>query len=93
MSRSIVPGFKESKLKLNYFLKQVCIYAYNKNELNHFLKYGRKSKIENSEDIEILRFFELGFPIKMFRSKNHSLSIDVIDDIELVEKELKLRNK
>ncbi len=93
ISRSIIPGFKDSRLRPSYYLKQVCIYAYNKTELNQFLNYGGKSKIEESEDIEILRFFELGLPIKMFKSKNDSLSIDVTQDIELVENELKLRNK
>ena len=45
---------------INYiFKKQVCIYAYSKDDLNKFLSFGRKSKLEKIEDIEILRFFEL----------------------------------
>ena len=59
----------------------------------NFLEFGRKSEIEESEDIEILRFFELGHPIKMFKAHNDSLSVDVVEDIKKVERELRLRNK
>ena len=93
MSRSLVPGFKDLKSKTNSYLKQICIYGYNKKELLNFLEFGRKSKIEESEDIEILRFFELGHPIKMFKAHNDSLSVDVVEDIKKVERELRLRNK
>ena len=33
-------------------------------ELESFYNYGKKSKIEESEDIEILRFLELNIKIK-----------------------------
>ncbi len=93
ISRSLIPGFKDLKSRIDLYLKQVCIYGYNKKELFNFLKFGGKSKIEESEDIEILRFFELGHPIKMFKSQNNSLSVDIIEDIDQVEKELKLRGR
>ena len=59
----------------------------------NFLNFGSKSKIEESEDIEILRFFELGYPIKMFKSQTNSLSVDILEDIDKVERELRLRNQ
>ena len=93
ISRSLVPGFKDLKFKVNSYLKQICIYGYNKKELFNFLEFGRKSKVEESEDIEILRFFELGHPIKMFKAHNNSLAVDVVEDIKKVERELRLRNK
>ena len=88
---SLLSGFKDLKLKTNSYLKQICIYGYNKKELFNFLEFGRKSEIEKSEDIEILRFFELGHPIKMFKAYNNSLSVDVLEDVEKVERELRLR--
>ena len=91
ISRSLIPGFKDFKYKINSYLKQICIYGYNKKELLNFLDFGAKSVIEKSEDIEILRFFELGHPIKMFKSQKSSLSVDIKEDIEQVERELKLR--
>ncbi|WP_269625335.1 3-deoxy-manno-octulosonate cytidylyltransferase [Prochlorococcus marinus] len=92
ISRSLVPGFKDIKYKINSYFKQICIYGYNKKELLNFLRFGGKSEIEKSEDIEILRFFELGHPVKMFKAHNNSLSVDVVEDIEKVERELRLRN-
>ena len=70
------------------YKKQVCIYSYFKEELIEFLEYGRKSYLENIEDIEILRFFEFNKKIKMFETKKSSLAVDVPSDIEKVEKEL-----
>ena len=67
-------------------------YGYNKSELSSFFGFGGKSKLEKSEDIEILRFFELGHSIKMFQSQNNSLSIDILEDVEKVERALSLRN-
>ena len=93
ISRSLVPGFKDLSSKTDSYLKQVCIYGYNKSELSSFFGFGGKSKLEKSEDIEILRFFELDHPIKMFKAHNNSLSVDVVEDIEKVERELRLRNK
>tara|TARA_B100000579_G_scaffold202095_1_gene165236 strand:- start:86 stop:826 length:741 start_codon:yes stop_codon:yes gene_type:complete len=93
ISRSLIPGFKDFKYKIDSYLKQICIYGYNKKELLNFLEFGEKSEIEKSEDIEILRFFELGHPVKMFKSHNNSLSVDVVEDIEKVERELRVRNQ
>ena len=44
----------------------------NKSELNKFYKFGRKSKLEKIEDIEILRFFDLGIKVKMMNTPNGS---------------------
>ena len=55
ISRNLIPDLKKIKILT---LKQVCIYAFNKNELNKFMP-KIKSIIENIEDIEILRFFDL----------------------------------
>ncbi len=89
MSRSLIPGFKDIHNKPIEYKKQVCIYGYNQKELRQFLEFGRKSKLEEVEDIEILRFLEFGSPIKMFKAKKDSLAVDVKEDIALVEQELK----
>ena len=88
ISRSVIPQSKKD-IKNYAFKKQVCIYAYSKNDLNKFLSYGRKSELEKIEDIEILRFFELNINIKMFEASKSSLAIDVPKDVEKVEKALK----
>ena len=64
------------------------IYAFNKNQLNKFKKFGKKSDLEKLEDIEILRFFELGIPVKMIPLSKSSIAVDVKTDIKKVEKYL-----
>ena len=88
ISRGVIPQSKNIQLEKIKYKKQVCIYSYSKKELNQFFSFGRKSYIENIEDIEILRFFELGVNIKMFQASKSSLAVDVFSDIEKVEKEL-----
>jgi|TARA_Y100000310_G_scaffold340266_1_gene435409 3-deoxy-manno-octulosonate cytidylyltransferase (CMP-KDO synthetase) len=90
MSRSLIPACKEMNLsiKKKYF-KQVCIYAFNKFELNKYYSYKRKSTIEKLEDIEILRFFDLNKKIKMIKITSGNIAVDEKDDINKIEKLLK----
>lgn len=88
MSRLPVPGFKDSKNIPDSYKKQVCIYAFSKPELKLFREFGRKSKLEQSEDIEILRFLEFGMPIKMIETKPGSYAVDAPEDVAIVEAEL-----
>jgi 3-deoxy-manno-octulosonate cytidylyltransferase (CMP-KDO synthetase) len=90
ISRSLVPGSKKTVKNKNYF-KQVCIYAFNKKELNSFFSLKKKSEVEQMEDIEILRFFDLGIKIKMIKLNSNSVAVDEIDDVKKVENILKLR--
>lgn len=89
MSRNALPGFKDNKYAPKGYKKQVCIYAFTAGELAAFKSFGRKSELEHSEDIEILRFLELGKKIKMFETKPGSLAVDVPEDVALVEAALK----
>ena len=91
MSRLAVPGFKQNKFKPPKYKKQVCIYAFTKNELEAFHSFGRKSNLEKSEDIEILRFFELKKKILMVETNSISLAVDVPEDIPKAEEALKRR--
>lgn len=88
ISRSAIPGSKEKFSSHTYF-KQVCIYAYNKDELTTFKNCKKKSYLEDIEDIELLRFFELGKKIKMEKTVASSVAVDVPSDIKLVERILK----
>lgn len=89
MSRKALPGFKDSKFAPKRYKKQVCIYAFTAAELASFKAFGRKSELELSEDIEILRFLELGKKIKMFETKPGSLAVDTPEDVAPVEIALK----
>lgn len=88
MSRKSIPGFKEKKNAPDEYHKQVCIYAFNRKELLDFQAYGKKSTLEKSEDIEILRFLEWEQPVHMVETSPGSLAVDVPEDVENVEKTL-----
>ena len=53
---------------------------------------NRKGQIESMEDIEILRFFDIGVKIKMIRLKSNSVAVDEKKDVIKAEKLLKLKN-
>lgn len=89
MSRVALPGYKDEKYAPKRYKKQVCIYAFTKQELLDFKAFGRKSELEYSEDIEILRFLELGRKIRMVETKPGSLAVDIPEDVEKVEKALR----
>lgn len=87
ISRLPIPGSKSQKnIKKNSFLKQVCIYAFNKKELDIFAKNKKKTFYEEKEDIEILRFFDLNKKIKMVKLSSNTVAVDKKSDIKKVEK-------
>lgn len=89
MSRLAVPGIKSMKKDQRPdYKKQVCIYAFNKEELEAFGGQQEKAIFERFEDIEILRFLDLNVPIKMVETSGSSLAVDVKEDVAKVEAEL-----
>jgi len=93
ISRLAIPGFKQKDLKPKKYKKQVCVYAFTKNELETFYNFGRKSELEKLEDIEILRFFELKKKILMVESSSASLAVDIPKDVLKIEKILASKKK
>lgn len=89
MSRKSLPGFKVTENAPTRYMKQVCIYGFTREELNAYAAYGRKSDLEQSEDIEILRFLELGREIIMYECSPGSLAVDVPEDVAKVEAALR----
>ena len=88
MSRQLIPGAKSDDIKPPAYFKQVCIYAFNKKELNEYINFGRKGTLEFYEDIEILRFLDIGLSIRVVETKNPSLAVDVPDDVKKVEAQI-----
>lgn len=91
MSRVALPGYKDEKNRPKRYKKQVCIYAFTKEELIAFKNFGRKSELEHSEDIEILRFLELNKKIRMIETAPGSLAVDVPSDVAPVENALRAK--
>lgn len=95
MSRSLIPGKKTNEgtkkvpikvgaddKKFSYW-KQVCIYAFSKQDLKIYGKKKKKSYLEKIEDIEILRFIENNIPVKMIKVGDNKLSIDTKFDLKM----------
>ena len=93
MSRHLIPGTKSKQIKPPHYFKQVCIYAFNKNELLDFVNFGRKGTIEYYEDIEILRFLDIGSKIRVVETMSSSLAVDVPEDVKKVEDAILKINK
>jgi len=89
MSRSAVPGFKDPRCAPATYWKQVCIYGFTRDELRRFAALGRKSAVESHEDIEILRFLDLGVDVQMIEVAGGSLAVDIPEDVEKVERALR----
>jgi 3-deoxy-D-manno-octulosonate cytidylyltransferase len=83
MSRLNVP-FNKS-IKQAKYKKQVCVYGFTKYALDIFSS-KEKTLNEQFEDIEILRFIDMGYKVKMRETKLDSISVDVPNDIYKVEK-------
>lgn len=86
MSRAGIPSNKESKF--SYGFRQICIYAFPKDCIDAFAKVNSKTPIEAEEDIEIVRFLEMGFEVQMIEMSAESIPVDNPEDIKLVEKKL-----
>ena len=89
MSRQAIPGYKDEIQAPSQYYKQVCIYAFTADELKSYADFGRKSTLEASEDIEIIRFLEWGKKIRMVKTSPGSLAVDVQEDVAKVEQGLK----
>jgi 3-deoxy-manno-octulosonate cytidylyltransferase (CMP-KDO synthetase) len=87
MSRAPIPIDKINSFSKAW--KQVCIYAFPKIALQDFARESFKTPLEFLEDIEILRFLELGYDIKMIEVSTSSIAVDVPDDIARVERAIR----
>lgn len=85
-SRAAIPTNKN--LGFGWAYKQVCIYAFSPLALTEFSSSARTS-LETIEDIEFLRFLEMGYTIKMVEVSGSSIPVDVPEDVTKVENALR----
>ena len=71
----------KKKNDFNKSWRQICIYAFPKKALEVFSEYEKKTDLEFEEDIEILRFLELGVDVKMIELSKNSIAVDTEEDI------------
>jgi CMP-2-keto-3-deoxyoctulosonic acid synthetase len=89
MSRHPIP-FNKSTDQAEYN-KQVCVYGFTKKALNIFSNRD-KTHNERFEDIELLRFLDLGCKVKMAETKVDSIAVDTPEDVKKVEDFLNRNN-
>ena len=80
-------GRKWTSNKGNIFIKswrQVCIYVFPRELLLDFQNIRTKTNLERIEDIEVLRFLEMGYDVRMIEMSNDSIAVDVKEDINKV---------
>ncbi len=86
-SRAAIPFNKKKKFIKAW--RQVCAYAFPKKKLQLFSSKKRKTLIENIEDLEYLRFLELGVKLRALKMSKKSVAVDTKEDLVLVNKRLK----
>jgi 3-deoxy-manno-octulosonate cytidylyltransferase (CMP-KDO synthetase) len=89
MSRAPIPANIENEFVKSW--RQICIYAYPRASLEEFSRQNLKTDLEYIEDIEILRFLELGWEIRMVPLSNESMAVDTFEDIARVEEVIQSR--
>ena len=90
MSRLPVP-FNKSEHQPT-FNKQVCVYGFTAKALEIFSSYD-KTRNEQYEDIEILRYIDLGYKVKMAETTCSCIAVDRPEDIQKVEKFLQSKGQ
>lgn len=87
MSRAAIPTTKTQSFGLAW--RQVCAYAFPRKALEAFSAAGGKTRLEEIEDIEILRFLELGWEVQMIEMSDVSVAVDSPEDVVRAERAIR----
>lgn len=81
---------------LNYsYYKQVCVYGFKPEALKFYCNYGKefgKARVEQIEDIEILRFIENGYKVQYVEVDSETIAVDTQNDLRRVNDYIKENN-
>ena len=91
MSRSAIPNNKQNAFVKSW--RQICIYAFPVDSLKMFANQKNKTPLEKIEDIEILRFLEMGYDVRMIKLSGTSFAIDTKEDLKKIRKSFKQNNQ
>lgn len=89
MSRGAIPTNKLNAFVLGW--RQVCVYGFPRDALSAFAARPEKTPLEQIEDIEILRFLELGWEVRMIEMSAASIAVDNPEDIAHAEAAIRER--
>ena len=87
MSRSPIPSNKKKQFIKAW--RQVCIYSFSYKSLENYTSVKKKTILESIEDLELNRFLELGYQVKMIKMSNKSVAVDTKEDLLRVRKLVK----
>jgi len=90
-SRSPVPYYRKAELDGQNYYQHIGLYVYRRDFLLQYAKMER-TPLEKAESLEQLRALENGYKIKVLETEAKLIGVDRREDIELVEKALKLKN-
>lgn len=85
LTRATAP-YPKGSINYNYY-KQVCVYGFKPEALQFYCDYGfkhGKAKVEEVEDIEILRFIENGYKVQYIEVDSETVAVDTPNDLEKV---------
>jgi len=83
ISRAPIPAVKEScEWPKGNAWKQVCIYGFKRWHLERFAEQKEKTTLEFIEDIEILRFLEMGINVRMIMIEGSPMAVDTEEDLK-----------
>lgn len=86
-SRAPIPSNKAKKFEKGW--RQVCAYAFPKKVLKVFSSVKKKTPLEKIEDIEYIRFLEMGIAVRVLKMSKMSIAVDTPKDVLLVKKRIK----
>ncbi len=81
LTRSTTP-YPKGSIDYSYY-KQVCVYGFTPEALEFYCNNPR-GKIEQIEDIEILRFIEAGYKVQYIEVDSDTVAVDTKKDLEKV---------
>ena len=84
MSRAPIPSNKSRSLIKAW--RQICIYSFPYKSLKVFSNFKKKTRLEAIEDLELNRFIEIGYQVKMIKLSNKSIAVDTKSDLLKVKK-------
>ena len=80
-SRFGIPYHKKEETP---FKQQLALYAFNRHVLKMFEEL-EVCELEKAESVEMLRYIENGFAVRMIEVEDHGLSVDTEEDLKRVE--------
>lgn len=83
LTRATAP-YPKGSIDYKYY-KQVCVYGFKPQALDFYCN-SERGKMEQIEDIEILRFIEAGYRVQFIEVENRSIAVDTEKDLEKVRK-------